>query len=93
MCPNFVFDDVEKAMFQIDANHWEIISSIVTSPKFDLGEFVQAMLQGLPCHFELIFSLLPIAKCELIEFENSMLSAHKALYIFSASVPAKNATW
>ena len=72
MCPNFVFDDVDKAMFQIKARHWELIFFIVTTPKFDLGEVVKAMFQGLPCHFELIFSLLPIAKCLLIEVENSM---------------------
>jgi len=36
--PKFDFVDVEKAMFQVVARHWELIFFLLSSPKCDLGE-------------------------------------------------------
>jgi len=71
--PKFDFGEVEKAMFQGFARHWEQIFFLLTSPKCYLGEFGITIFQGLTYHFELFFGLLNISKCELVEVEKSML--------------------
>jgi len=35
--PKFVFGEVEKAMFQMVARHWELILFLLPSPKCDFG--------------------------------------------------------
>jgi len=52
--------------------HWELISFLLNTPKFYLGDVETAMSQGLPCLFEIIFGLNTIPKCELVEIEKSM---------------------
>ena len=59
MCPIFVFDDVEKAMFQMDARQCELIFFILNRTKFDLREVEKAMFQGLPCHFDSFLASWP----------------------------------
>ena len=56
--PKFHFGDVEKAMFEVVANHWGLIYFLLNNRKCDLGEVEKAMFQGVPFHFELIFGLL-----------------------------------
>ena len=40
----FYFGDVEKAMFQVVARHWEHIFFLLTITKSDIGEFEKAMI-------------------------------------------------
>jgi len=44
--PKFDFGDVEKVMFQVVANHWELIFFLFTGRKYDLCEVEKAMFQG-----------------------------------------------
>ena len=41
------FDEDEKAMIQVVANHWELIFSLLTNPKCEIGEVEKAMFQGV----------------------------------------------
>ena len=45
-------------MFQVVANHWELIFILFTSPKYDSFKVERAMFQGVAFHFELIYCLL-----------------------------------
>ena len=42
---NMQFDEDEKALFQLLANHWELIFFFCTSPKCDLGEVEKPMFE------------------------------------------------
>jgi len=59
-------------MFQMVAEHWELIFFLFTSSKSDLGEVEKAMFQVLACHFELIFGLLTIPKWDFVEVEKAL---------------------
>jgi len=48
------FDEVEKAMIQLVANHCGLIFFFFTSPKCDLGEVEKAMFQVVANHWGLI---------------------------------------
>jgi len=90
---NIDFGEVEKAIFQVVARHWEHIFFFLTTPICDLGEVEKAMFEGLLSHFELIFSLLNIPKCDLGEVDKAMFQgSHVTLNSFSASWPSQNAT-
>ena len=68
----FYYGDVENAMFQVVANHWELIFLPLTSPKCVLRKDEKATIHGFACHFELILGLLANPKCDLSEFEKAM---------------------
>jgi len=44
-------------MFQVVANHWELIFFPFTSLKCETGKFEKAMFQGVAWHSQLIFGL------------------------------------
>jgi len=55
--PKCDLGEVEKAMIQGVAFHFELIFGLLTIPKCDLGELEKTMLQGLVWHSPLIFGL------------------------------------
>ena len=59
-------------MFQVVANHWELIFFPLTSPKCDLGKDEKVIIHVVACHFELILGLLAKPKCDLGEVEKAM---------------------
>ena len=63
------FDEDEKAMIQVVANHWELIFILFSCPKCDLDEVDKALFQGDAFHFD---NLLTIPKCDFGEFQKTM---------------------
>ena len=45
--PKFHFGEVEKAIYQVFARHWELIFFLLTNPKCEIGEVEKAMFQGV----------------------------------------------
>ena len=60
-------EEVEKAMYQLVEWHFQIIFSLLTCSKCDLGE-----VDKLPIHFDLIFCLINSPKCDLDEILKAM---------------------
>ena len=71
--------EVEKAMIQVVARHWELIFFLLTSPKCGLCYVEKAMFQVVTRHSEIIFSLLNTTKCCLCVQESNVSSGCKAL--------------
>jgi len=63
---------VNKSTIQVVERHLKYIFCILTSPKFDFGEFEKAMFQVVTSHWELISFLLARPKCNLGEFDKAM---------------------
>ena len=63
------FFEVDKATIEVVERYFLFLMS---SPKYNLGEFKKAMFQGFACHFELIFGRLTIPKFDLVEDEIAM---------------------
>ena len=91
--PKFDFGDVEKALFQVVANHRELFSSL-DKTKMRLCKVEKATFQGVACHFEHIFSLLANPKCDLGEVEKAMFLrlAWHFQFILGPGL-AQNAIW
>jgi len=70
--PKCYLGDVEKAMFQVFACHFEIIFGLLTIIKCDMGEVEKAIFQVLARHSELNFCLLTTTKCGLCEYKKAM---------------------
>ena len=62
-----VFSGFDKTMFQVVDRHCELIYSLSTMLKCDLGEIKKAMFQVFAWHFLHIFGLWTNTKCELGE--------------------------
>jgi len=88
------FDEVDKAMLQLLANHRELIFFFCTSPKCDLGEVEKAMFQVVANYWGLIYFLLTNPKSDLCEVEKAMFQRVAYHFeSFSASWPTQSATW
>ena len=46
----FDFGEVEKAMLQVVARHWELIFFPLSNPKCELDEVAKASFQRVACH-------------------------------------------
>jgi len=86
--PKFDFGEVEKAMFQVLARHWEFIFLLLTSRKCDLGEVEKAMFKLFICHSELIFGFFTIPKCDFVEVGKALFQG--PAWHFWVSGPSQN---
>jgi len=76
-------------MIQVVVYHWELIFSLLTSPKFVLVEVEKAMFESVACYFQLLFGLLTIPECDLGEFGKAMFQVlERHLKLFSVSILA-----
>jgi len=64
--------NVEKAMFEMLAVHFQLIFFLLTNPECDFCEVEKAMFQVVAGHCELIFCQLTTSKCNWGEVENAM---------------------
>ena len=69
--PKIRFGNVEKAMCQVVARHWEHIFFLLSNRIWDLGDVEKVMFQMVANHWGLIYFLLTNLKCDLCEVEKS----------------------
>ena len=85
--------EVEKAMFQGLAWHFELIFGLLTSTKCDLNEVDKALFQEVERYCEFIFCLFTVPKCNFGEFKNAMFQEVDRIFVLIfVCLPSKKAT-
>ena len=81
-------------MFQVVTRHLELVFFLLTSPKFELGEFEKVMFQGVAWHFELISPSWSAQNATCVRSKKRCFKVSNGiLNLFSASGLAENAIW